>query len=56
VFFCFVVGIGKGERRRDGRVGDGVLTGDEGAVRQGDRDVVREVCVNGGEDGGMRWD
>jgi hypothetical protein len=53
VFFCFVVGIGEGECGRDGRVGDGVLTGDECAVGQGDGDVVREVGVNGGEDGGV---
>jgi hypothetical protein len=56
MFFCFVVGIGEGERRRDGRVGDGVLTGDEDAVGQGDGDVVREVCVDGGKDGGVGWD
>jgi hypothetical protein len=37
-------------------VGDGVLTGNEGAVGQGDGDVVREVCVDGGEDGGVGWD
>jgi hypothetical protein len=34
-------------------MGDRVLASDEGAVGKGDGDVVREVCIDGGEDGGV---
>jgi hypothetical protein len=53
VFFCFIIWIGEGEGSRDGGMGNGILAGDEGAVGKGDGDVVREVCVDGGEDGGV---
>jgi hypothetical protein len=59
VFFEFV-GDGRGvaefKGSGDGRMGDGVLTSDYIAVGEADRDMVREVGVDGGEDGGVARD
>jgi hypothetical protein len=35
---------------------DGVLTSDYGAAKETGADVMREVCVYGGEDRGVFWD
>lgn len=37
-------------------MGDVVLACDDGAVGEAGGDVVREVGVDGGEDGGVVWD
>ena len=42
-----------GESGGDGRVRDGVLAEDEGAVGKRGGDVVGEVCVDDREDGNM---